>query len=91
MIEETNDDRYDLETNSYLTIGSILPSCFYLLQPEKGKLTQPIFVGDSRGILYLVEYTEKGPEVKVKTQPFKSEITCLNINLENEIQENKFN
>jgi Bardet-Biedl syndrome 7 protein len=71
------EDRFQFIKNSYVTVGSILKNCIKLLTSPKTGMTQPLFIGDSRGILYVTEYKKQEPEVKVKTQPFSREITCV--------------
>ena len=80
MIEQSYEDKFNLNKNSFLTIGSIFSNCFGFLPLEKKAHTQAIFIGDSRGILYVAEYNKKQePEVKEKTDPFQNEIFCVDI------------
>jgi len=74
------DDRFQFVKNSYVTVGSILKNCIKLLGYPKTGLSQPLFIGDSRGILYVTEYKKQEPDIKVKTQPFSREITCVDLN-----------
>lgn len=91
MIEEVVDDKFKFQKYNYITVGSIERNCFTLLPPDKNNTNSSIFLGDTRGILYLVDYDNEtnlnnninkkhvgpSPVVRVKTNPFKSEIKCI--------------
>jgi hypothetical protein len=73
------EDQLKFVKNSYLTVGSISKSCIRLLTPNKSNQPQPLFIADTRGILYVTEYKKGEPDVKVKTAPFPREITCTDL------------
>jgi hypothetical protein len=73
------EDQLKFVKNSYLTVGSISKNCIKLLAPNKANQSQPLFIGDTRGILYVTEYKKGEPDVKVKTSPFPREITCVDL------------
>ena len=81
-MEEITEDKFNFQKNSYLTIGSISKNCLRYLPSQKPNLPQTIFIGDSRGILYVCDYNLKENEIdiKLKTSAFPKEITSIDLN-----------
>ena len=86
MAEEIFDDEILFTKSVYLTLGSLLKNTIKFLPALKNTSQQQVFLGDSRGILYVSEYKKGEPDIKIRTSPFQKEISCLdyNSNVKNE-------
>jgi hypothetical protein len=83
------DDKFILAKTAYVTTGSIQRDCLKFLYPSKPYQAQPIFLGDSRGVLYASEYKKGELEILKKTQPFPRAISCVNIISSSDITKEK--
>ena len=79
-MEEIFEDRLNFTKLSYLTVGSLMKNTIKFLPSQKTNLPQQLFIGDSRGILYVAEYKKGEPDIKIRTSPFQKEISCVDLN-----------
>lgn len=79
-MDEIFEDRMNFSKISYLTVGSLMKNSLKFLPALKSNTPQQLFIGDSRGILYIAEYKKGEPDIKTRTSPFQREITCIDLN-----------
>jgi hypothetical protein len=86
MEEEIFENGIQFTKSVYLTLGSLLKNTIKFLPALKNTSQQQVFLGDTRGILYVSEYKKGEPDIKIRTSPFQKEISCIdyNSNIKNE-------
>jgi hypothetical protein len=81
-MDDIFEDKFNFHKNNYLTVGAVLKNCIKFLPPAKPNAPQGLFIGDSRGALYVTEYKKTEPEIKVKANPDQwgnREVTCVDL------------
>lgn len=79
-MDEIFEDQLNFTKTAYLNVGSLMKNSLRFLPSQKSGMTQQIFIGDSRGILYVADYKKGEPDIKIRTSPFQREISCVDLN-----------